>query len=297
MIALLALATASAQEDASLCKGGFTDVDWRVRLKSAEDALGSLEVEVARRLLERTREQMVCLDHVADPALLAELARDLAWLAFVDQDEAGAVRWLLLARGTAPGAMPEAFPEGLRALDADTPDAPIVGTEDRLVPPKGGALFLDGKLLLEPRAAAEVPGLLQVADGDGEIVSTAWIDSGVLPPEWLGAPGPPPKTPRWYEAGASSETVTVERANTGPAVLPLVASGGLAVLAGTFYALGAASTGGLERAGTEDQLAAARSRTNLLAMGSMALGAGAVGVGVTAFVVSGDASVRISFRF
>jgi hypothetical protein len=32
-------------------------------------------------------------------------------------------------------------------------------------------------------------------------------------------------------------------------------------------------------------------------MGSMALGAGAVGVGVTAFVISSDASVRISFRF
>ena len=299
MIALLALgAPAFGQEDTSLCKEGFSDADWKVRLQSAEDALGSLEVEVARRLLDRTREQVVCLDHVADPLLVAELARGLAWLAFVDQDESGAVRWLLLSRAAAPSVpLPESFPAGLRALDAETEAPALLASEGRLVPPKNGGIFLDGALLLEPRAAAEVPGLLQVADADGRILSTTWVDSGMVPEEWLGPAGPPPRPPKWYTDGSPpTDAVAVDRSGRGPRLVPLATSGGLALLAGTLYGLGAAASGDLGRATTEDDLASARSRTNIFAMGAMAVGAGAVGVGVVAFV-SADAIVTFSFRF
>lgn len=281
------VAPAWAQQDAALCKGGFTNVDWTVRLQSAEDAFASFEVEVARRLLDKTRAQVVCLEHVADPALVARLAQDLAWLAFFDQDEIAAQRWILMARFTDPGlALPESIPPDhpLRELAAGLDDPAKVVADGRALPPKGGGLFLDGRLVGVPEAWPEVPGLLQVADGEGRIVDTRWIDGAQLPEEYLGPDGPPPRPPRWWDPEEAPGTMVAERAGGGPRVGALVAGGGFAVLSGALYALGAVSTGGLDTATSEDALAAARSRTNALAMGSAAAGVGAVGLGITAFV-------------
>ena len=72
--------------------------------------------------------------------------------------------------------------------------------------------------------------------------------------------------------------------NSGPRVGALIAAGGLSVAAGTLYAVGGLSRGGLSSATTTTELAAARTRVNVLAASAGVAGLSAVGLGVTAFV-------------
>ena len=73
--------------------------------------------------------------------------------------------------------------------------------------------------------------------------------------------------------------------------------GGLAVIAGSLYTVGGLSRGGLSNATSTDELAAARSKVNILAMSAGVAAAGAVGIGVTAFVGADGGHVGLNFRF
>lgn len=288
-VLLLALAhPAAAQVDAGLCRAGFDAADWAVRLGTVEDALAGAELDRARELLDNTRAQARCLDRVVEPGLLARTAHALALLAFFDQDETGVLRWVRLAREADPGTgWPAFLPEGhpLRELEVDETER--IGPELALRPPPGGSVWLNGRRLSVPEARREVPGLLQVLDGDERVVDTLWIDGGAFPEAWVGPP----------EAVASDPAPADRARGGGPSVGRLVAGGVAAVASGALYAAGVAMQPGLARAGSEAELAGARSRINLMVMGSGALAAGAVGLSASAFVSAEGAGLRLSTRF
>lgn len=296
LILLALVRPAAAQVDAGLCKTGFDAADWAVRLGSVEDAFAGAEIETARGLLDNTRAQARCLERVIEPALLARTAHALSILAFFDQDETGVVRWARLALEADPNAdWPAFLPETHPLREQEVDETELVGPMDLvLVPPAGGSVWLNGRRLDKPRARSEVPGLLQVVDGDDRVVDTAWIDGGAFPEQWLGEPGsvavapaPAPKEPKEPK----------EKKSGGPSVGRLIAGGAIAAASGTLYAVGAAMQPGLDRAGTEAELAGARSRINLMVMGSGALAAGAVGLSASAFVSTEGAGLRLSTRF
>ena len=90
----------------------------------------------------------------------------------------------------------------------------------------------------------------------------------------------------------------------GPSVVRLAAGGGLGVLAGVAYGIGAGSLAALDNAAAdgsledEQDLAARRTMINTLAVSSGVLAAGAVGVGVTAFIdFDGGAGLGFKVRW
>ncbi len=280
---------AHAQQDASLCRGGFSEQDLAVRLQSAETALLTAEVEVARKLVEKTRLQLGCLERVIDGVALAGLGYQLAVLAYQDQDETAALRWARMARQAHPqGDWPSYVPEGhpLRDLVQDEGPPSPTAAPGRVVPPKGGGLFVDGALAEEISGYSEVPAFLQVADLTGRVIESAWIEADRFPPEYVGPPGPPPKAPRWWTDEGFDASRTRRAPEDRAPVLPIAATTGLAVLSGTLYALSALSVSGLEDAATEADLASARTKANTLWVGSLATAAGAVGAGVTVVLAS-----------
>ncbi len=98
-------------------------------------------------------------------------------------------------------------------------------------------------------------------------------------------------------AVSSTEDAPKEKkSGSGPSIGRLAIGGGSAVLAGTLYAVAAVSAGGMDNATTPDELAATRSRTNLLVVGSSVFAVGAVGFGVTAFI-SDSPGFAITGRF
>ena len=80
-------------------------------------------------------------------------------------------------------------------------------------------------------------------------------------------------------------------------VARVAATGALAAVAGALYGVAALTAGGVEKATNEDELAAARSTTNLLVVGSGITGAAALGVGVTVLVDGPSTGVGFRFRW
>lgn len=302
MIVLVASLTTSAlaQQDAALCKGGFSDQDLAVRLESIDTAIVTAETAVARRLVDKTVKQLGCLERVIASQQLAELGYQLALLAYQDQDETAALRWVRMARQAAPQSewpawLSDSHP--LRQLHADAgPPSPSAGA-GRVVPPKGGGLFVDGSFADEVSGFEEVPAFLQVADVTGTVIQSQWIEADQFPADWIGSPGAPPPPPRWWTDEGFDATRARRSPNDRAPVIPIVATTGLALTSGTLYLLSALSVSGLEQATTENELAGARTRTNSLAMGSLVAGVGAVGAGVTVVLASDGGGLGFGFRF
>ena len=301
MIVLLSsLSPAFAQEDASLCKGGFTDADFTVRLESVDTAIVTAETAVARRLLDKTQRQLSCLERVIDRAHLVTFGFQLALMAYQDQDETAALRWLRMARlanpeGPWPSWLTEEHP--LRELLADAgPPAPSAAA-GRLLPPKGGGIFVDGSFADEVSGFQDVPAFFQVADASGTVIGSQWIEADQFPGEFVGAPGPSPTPPKWWTDQGFDETRTRKAAGERPPVVPIIATTGLALASGSLYLVSALSVTGLEKATTEDELAAARTFTNSMAIGSLVTGLGAVGAGVTVVLASDGGGIGFGLRF
>ncbi len=294
--------TAFAQED--ICAGIFTHDEWTRAMDAADEAFAAFKVDDAKKILVETRKSVPCLDRIVLPSYLGRYARQQALVAFYEQDEITAVRWGMLQRYAAPNmAWPADFSEDhpLREI-LDFADEPALsGPENAgLSFPKKGAVFMNGRLLTEPKARAEVPNLIQVADKSGLILSQFWQDGAAFSDETLGEVGSVPELPKWFVAeddAVASVSKPDKQPKSGLKIINLAAGGGMAVLAGTLYAVGGASRGSLDKATTTPELAAARSRVNILAMTSGVAFAGAVGVGVTAFVDTNGGSLGLNWRF
>lgn len=295
------LAAVAHAQDAAPCKAGFTNSELAERVDSAANAVIISETEIARRVVARTSDDLACLATVVAPRPLADLGWLQAWLAFQSGDEAAARRWVRMAKATGGDEVPDFVPE-THPFRAVVTEAVLPATASgRPLPPKGGGIFLDGVFLATMTAPADTPGFLQVADEGGRVVSGQWIDGATFPPELVGPPGGEAKAPKWWTGTASVAPVPIvagarSGGGGGVPIVRVLATAGLAVVAGGMYGLAEASKGGLADATSEGELAGARTRVNTFAVGSAVVAAGAVGAGVTLFL--GDApGVGLAVRF
>jgi hypothetical protein len=320
---LLFLFPGAAQAQEEVCSGDFTHANWAGAMDQADEVLASFKIDAVKALLKETQKKVPCLDAIAKPSHLGRFARQHALVAFYEQDEITATRWGMLQRYAAPDMpWPEDIGEDhpLREI-LDFADEPtLAGPSDKgLVFPKKGAVFMNGRLLTEPKARAEIPNLIQVAEKSGDITTQYWQDGAAFKDDLLGEPGAVPEMPKWFipeDDGGSDAVASVEASSdnpekpekidrpkpekgpsSGPKVANLAASAAMAVVAGTLYGVGGASHGGLKSATSESELASVRSRTNILAMSSGVAIAGAIGVGVTAFVDADGGGMGFQFRF
>jgi len=311
-LALLSPGLATAQD--AVCNGVFTHSEWSAAMDQADQTLADFKIDDAKELLAKTHKSVPCLDTVVLPSHLGRFARQNALVAFYEQDELTAVRWGMLQRYAAPDMpWPEDFGEDhpLREI-LDFADEPtLAGPDDKgLVFPKKGAVFLNGRLLTETKARAEIPNLIQITEKSGEMTLQYWQDGAAFRDSILGEPGAVPEMPKWFVPESEGGTEAVASADpkpkpekppkpdrSGPKIGNLAAGAALAVAAGTLYGVGGASRGGLKNATSETELVSIRSRTNMLALSSGVAFAGAIGVGVTAFVDTEGGALGVNFRF
>lgn len=200
LAAVCAPSTAHAQQQ--VCSEPLTHERWRERMDEIDAAFSAFQPDQARQLLAGLREDVLCLDSIARPSHLGRFARQMALAAFFQQDEVNALRWGLLQRYAAPTLpWPADIGEGhpLRSMLTDADEPVLAGPDDAGVAhPKKGAVFMNGRVLEAPRARAEVPNLVQVADKKGVVLLTMWQDGAAFSEDVLGEPGTVAVTPRWF---------------------------------------------------------------------------------------------------
>jgi len=252
---------------------------WKKALAASEEALRVGEFGKAGAMLDETEDRLACLEELAPKELLGAVARQRAYQSMMEFDEVQATQWVQLARITTPefswfSWVPDRHI--VRRLDRE-PDPMSGRVRDKgLVIPDGGGVFLDGRYLLVPEAEADVPHLLQVANGEGVVVNAEWISGAAFPDYALSsdaAEAPPP--PLWFTNPV--DPAELRRARRGRRAQS--AAGVAAVSAATFV------TAWMARgAYSEHPTDGLRTVVNGATVASGALGVGALGIGVFALV-------------
>lgn len=281
-----------------VCGEPYSRIQLGAAIGEVDDAYRDSDSREAKYILQQIGEKLLCHDEVVDRTLYAKFARFMALQYFFDQDEEGAMRWGATAKATGatltydsriyPGAFVDLIEEA---------EEPIVGGPDGgLNVPPGGGVFLDGDLLVEPKALAEIPHLVQLFDRDQVFLGAYWQTGAAFEASILG--DETPKAPKWWTGeGASSARNRDPDAGArsggggGVPVVPVVVSGGLLAASGVTYALASVTAGGMSNLGTGAELTDARSRANMLVLVSGVTLAGAVGVGVGGVLVSHEGFV------
>jgi len=304
MILWLLAATAFGQTE--VCPKPYSRIQFGAAIGKVDDAYRDSDMREAKTLLQEIGESLLCHDEVVDRVLFAKFTRFMALQFFFEQDEEGAVRWGSTAKSTGASLTYDrrVFPDVFVDLIEDA-DEPVVGGPDSgLNAPPGGGVFLDGSLLVEPRAQAEVPHLVQVFDRDQVFIGAYWQTGAAFDASVLGSDKP--KAPKWWTGDGASSA----RNRTGPSTLasegggggsslpivPIAVGGGLLAVSGATYAVAAVTAGGMSDLGTAEELTRARSTANTMVLVSGLTLAGAVGVGVGGVLVSTD-GIRLHGRF
>lgn len=285
------------------CEGTWNTGRIGETLNQVDAALVEADLGSAKSGLASLDKGWPCIEDFAYPPILAQYARDMGLLRFYEQDEPQAIKWGLYARaldpnGAWPGELGSDHPY-MALLDEEEP-ASETRAEGWLVPPEGGAIFVNGKFAPEPTAFGGVPAFVQHFDKVGYPVQNYWQDGAAFLEEAISAEGeatPPPKfwDPETGEVKVSKEPakvklekIKVEKAPSDFPVVPVATAGGLAAVSGITYALAGATSSSLANATTEDQLTRARSTTNVLVLISAVTGAGAIGVGTGTVLATGN---------
>lgn len=269
-------------------------------LARVEEALEGADLPVALQTLSVVGENLPCLDAAISTDTFARFASLMSTVAFYRQDEAMAVRWgnaADLADDDIAWPVPDDHP--LIALLEEAVEPPV-GRADGfgLAAPAGGGILMNGELVLEPKAHAEVPFLVQVLDARGAVVGAYWQDGAAFPEQILVAGGGPYPRPSWYVDGAVRPVGKTPRDGGGEPfpVVPAVVGGGLAVTSVLTYIVAGSAQASLPDQTSADGLTAARSKANAFTLVSGLAAAGAVGVGVGGVLLSPD-GVRVHVRF
>ncbi len=310
MIGLLFL-LASAHAQVEVCTEPYSRIQLGAAIGDVSDAYADRDLDTAKTELNEIGERIVCLDEVVDRALIAKFTRFMAINYFFEQDDVSAVRWGRASRhadATLSWDEREFPPDHpLRLLlDGLDPAAPVQDATHGLDVPRGGGVFASGILLVLPDGIADTPTLVQVFDGDRELVGAYWQD-GVVFREWvLSDKRKEVAPPRWWSgdgpssfsdlSGAPQATLSASRGDGLPLV-PIVVSGGLLLTSGIAYALAGAAAGSLADQTSSEDLTKVRSRANMLVVLSGAALAAGVGVGVGGVLVDGGAGARFTLRF
>lgn len=282
------VATAAAQQT---CISPVSLMQIGAELGEIRKSIEVKDVVDVRVRLDRVTERLPCLDDVLPSAAWAEYAQSVAIAYFYRQEEDEMVRWAHAAAWADPSlAWPASVPDAhpLRRILADSPPPAASGPTDRfLAPPKGGGIFVDGRLAERPEAPVDVPVFVQVFDQDRERVG-AWFQNGpAFPSTWLSPTASAAPPPAWW--GAPGTARPPKPRNTpgdggggGVAVAPIVTGSLLLVGSGVSYLLAADAAASMPELSSAE-LTGARTRANALVLVSgvaLAGGLGAVGGGL-----------------
>lgn len=295
ILSMLVLAAPSAFGQQT-CTEPMSRIQLGASIGDVADALRISELVDAREALDRIHDRLPCLEEVVDPKLFASFARYNALVYYYGQEEDQALSWGLAAERAQPDVWDEAlFPAGhpVRVLiDAATPPDPQALGGKGLAPPPGGGLFVNGAFVARPEAPPELPGLVQVFDRGQRRLDGKWIVGNAFPDAWMSDKVVDASPPSWLGktvagggGGGGDKPPRPPRANPFPTV-PVLAAVGLAAVSGAAYFGADRTAAGIDGAAPAD-LTGLRTRANLLVLTSGATLAGAVGVGIGGFVVSG----------
>ncbi len=287
--ATLAAAQQTCIEPVSLMQVG-------AELGEIRKSLEVKDVADVRVRLDRVTERLPCLDDVLPSNAWAEYSRYVAIAYFYRQEEDEMVRWAQASRWADaslpwPASLPEDHP--LRRIVDAAPPVQIGGPKDEfLSPPKGGGVFVSGRLAERAEAPLDVPVFVQVFDRDRRRVG-AWFQNGpAFPDSWLDPQEVAVVPPLWWGTGTAPrppKPAPSGRSGDGVAVAPVVAGSALLVASGVSYFLAAQTAGSMADLPSAE-LTGARTRANLLVLASgvaLAGGIGTVGGGVLLGVPGG----------
>lgn len=315
MITLFALFTASAQDDGG-CSTIYSGEELDTAMAEADRLLQNADIERALNTLRKAQDLLPCLDALADRQQLAKFGRAMAMASFYQQDEVAATRWGRMFTYTDPdlgwGELPAGHP--LITMIEDAGEAPMGGPTDQgLIVPKKGAIFLNGTYTDTPEARAEVPYLVQVFNSNGYPIYGYWQDGSAFREDLLGEKVEL-RMPSWYDPLTGAATpkgkppTPGQEAGGGSSlpVAPVAIGGGLIVVSGILYAIAGSASGKVrcdprEKDScptTPEQLASAQSTANWLSLGAGISFAAGAGVGVTGFLLEGRSpGLVVSGRF
>jgi hypothetical protein len=294
------VATAAAQQT---CISPVSLMQIGAELGEIRKSVEVKDVVDVRVRLDRVTERLPCVDDVLPTSAWAEYAQSVAIAYFYRQEEDEMVRWAHAAAWADPSlAWPASVPaeHPLRRMLADNPVPAPSGPADRyLAPPKGGGVFVDGRLAERPEAPLDVPVFVQVFDEDRERVG-AWFQNGpAFPSAWLSPTASSASPPAWWGTPATSRApkpkpVREGGGGGGVAVAPVVAGSVLLVGSGVSYLLAAQAAASMPDLSSAE-LTGARTRANALVLVSgvtLAGGLGAVGGGL---LLAAPAGVTVRF--
>ncbi len=275
ILGLLALA-AAAQDFA--CPTLATQEEVDTALTAAVQAVEAADLKALKEQLNLAGPKMPCLDNAADRRSLARYGQLMSIVSFMSQDEEAQIRWGLFARLIDPDvAWPPSIgaDHPLRQLLAEQAVPPAGGPEGKaLAPVKGGAIAINGNWTLEATAFAEVPVLVQVFDASAKPTTSYWQDGAAFPDWILGEPIPDWTPPKWVadpaaarSKGKGEKVARSDRAKKDIDIewQPILITTGLVAGSGVLFGLAGNAHGGLDDAGTPDDLQQVRTSTNTLA--------------------------------
>lgn len=199
LVILATPASAWAQEEA--CAGPFPQKDFVVGMNAADEALGEFDLERYRAILEQIHTKLPCTQEIVHPNHLSRFGLQKGLSAFLDQDEMSMTPWLTLSEVAGEAQPPPGFDaeDGPFQEAMDMVDPWINGPEGAgLMPPKGGAIILNGRLLTQPQAAAETPNFVQVVDKRGLVIESFWQEGSGFPSKYLVLGDQGLEAPKWY---------------------------------------------------------------------------------------------------
>ncbi|MFK7926824.1 MAG: hypothetical protein AB8H79_01455 [Myxococcota bacterium] len=198
VLSLTVAPTAWAQSD---CEAEFSVNQFVQNMNKADGALAEFDLDMYRNVLDLTYAQLPCTRDPLHPNHIARFGRQNALAAFFDQDELTVEFWGYVAQQKSEVSWPDDMGEDhpFRMTLAEYSEL-TYGSPDGafLYPPKGGAVFVNGWLVEEPRALVGAPNLVQVLDKDGLVMDTFWIDGPTFPDKVLRGDDGGVATPSWY---------------------------------------------------------------------------------------------------
>ena len=293
------LASALAQDT---CMPYTSDV-MLADLNRAQEALSAEDLATLGEAGTALSSGMACLDEQVPEQVHAMAYRLIGAHLTMAGDVEGAKMWFRTAMELDPTFAWDIddVAQGSEVWNAYEDEASTFDAERVFVPGRslslkdGDILLLDGRVTTSPAARPGRYHVVQVRAEGGEIKRTWLIEGAAFPSSVLIASTQATVQPQNQDAYAT-KTETVKR-NRPAAKTPLLIGGVAGLLAaGGMYAASYPARSSFDAATTEDELYAAKTRTNMLVLGSA--GVAAVGVGVTVWGVAiSDSGLGLAWQF
>lgn len=257
------------------CETPSSVADLGMVLDEAMGSFGRLEIEAFNTSVQDVEQRLPCLDEPISRSAAAAYHRVTGLAHFLDRDAPQARKSFASARLIEPDyAFPtDVVPEGnpIR-VDYEAVD-PEVGPFETASAPKNKSVRLNGMLSI--RRPLPLPMIVQVLDGRGAVESTTLVAGGVpLPMIEEGALATKPKVPRAPSSGPNKGLLIASAAGLG--------------VAGILYGGALATQSGFQNTDDVGSLKGRRSSNNALVVASAGVAAASLGLGTSAFFVSGS---------